>query len=121
MAEYVRTVEERWLMMLKTLCSYITVALVTVSLCNTVITHYEPMPEKVSLAEYEVLMSERKEMYTEAHKIDSEANYEVTEVSGEVVTEEVTPEVTYVETDVCYAASEGEMTYLGSYELTAYM
>ena len=109
-------------MMLKTLCCYITVALVTVSLCNTVITHYEPMPEKVSLVEYETLMSERKEMYAEAHKIDSEANYEVTEVSDEVITDEVvTPEVTYVETDVCYAASEGEMTYLGSYELTAYM
>lgn len=116
MTEYVRTVEERWLMMLKTLYSYITVALVTVSLISTTITHYEPMPEKVSLAEYEALMSERKEMYAEAHKIDSEANYEVTEVS-----DEVTPEVTYVETDVCYAASEGEMMYLGSYELTAYM
>ena len=114
--------------MLKVLCSYITVALVTMSLISTTITHYEPMSEKVSLAEYETLMSERKEMYAETHKIDSEANYELTEASGEVITdevitEEVTPEVTYVETDVCYAASQsaGTGTYLGCYELTAYM
>lgn len=119
MTGYVRIAEERWLMMLKTLCSYITVALVTVSLCNTVITHYEPMPEKVSLAEYEVLMSERKEMYAEGHKIDSEANYEVTEVSEEDV---YTPYENYIEpvsSDVCYASAGG--TYLGCYELTAYM
>lgn len=108
--------------MLKTMCSYITVALVTMSLISTTITHYEPMPEKVSLAEYEALMSERKEMYANAHKIDSEANYEVTEASGEVVTEEESY-IEPIETDVCYAASQlaGTGTYLGCYELTAYM
>ena len=109
--------------MIKSLYSYLSVAVAVVSLISTSIMYYEPEPQKVSLAEYEVLMSERKEMYAEGHKIDSEANYEVTEVSEGVINDEKNiTEESYTEPvsfDVVYASAGG--TYLGCYELTAYM
>ena len=106
---------------MKSLYSYMLVAAYVMSLISRVIVLYEPQPEKMSLAEYEarreVLMSRYKEMYPNEDKIESEANNEVTEVYYEDITEEYTPE--YVP-DVAEAPAS-DMTYLGTYDLTAYI
>lgn len=112
--------------MLSRLYSYYLIALCMITIGTTAIKSYEPEPEKMSLIEYEArkddLISRYKEMCPNDDKIDSGAKYEVTEVSERSVIEvSEEPVVEPIETDVCYAAPEGEMTYLGSYELTAYM
>ena len=80
---------------------------------------YEPQPEKMSLAEYEarreVLMSRYKGKCPNEDKIESEANYELTEVYYEDVTEAPATESYVAE------APASDMTYLGAYDLTAYI
>ena len=107
------------------LYAYYLVILCIFSIGSRALRSYEPVPEKMSLAEYEAeykrteaLKSDFRDshidLYSDEEKIDSEAKYEVTEASYEPVESEA---LTATVTD----ASSGDMTYLGCYDLTAYM